>query len=224
VGTNWVGGVVASGEGNLADFSTLDITAGRTVTLDGNRTIGGLKFGDTNNNQDWTVNVGTPNTSTIMLDPLTGGMGTIEVTNRTVTINPILEGLEGLRKIVVGTARINGANTISGDLIIDGGTLQIGNSAGINNLNPTINVNFNPAVVGATGSALQVMDNVTIGAGRTLNLNSGPAGSNNRVALLGQNNGVWNGDIVLSGSSLPAFLRNLAMNPPAGHRTHETQS
>jgi hypothetical protein len=45
---NWVGGVVASGEGNLADFSTLDITAGRTVTLDGDRTIGGLKFGDTN--------------------------------------------------------------------------------------------------------------------------------------------------------------------------------
>jgi autotransporter-associated beta strand protein len=200
--TNWAGGVVASGEGNIADFSTLDITAARTVTLDGVRTIGGLKFGDSNNNQDWTVNVGTPTTSTITLDPFAGGLGTIEVTNRTVTINPILAGFEGLRKLGLGTARLNGANTISGDLVIDGGTLQLGNNAAINGLNPIINVNFNTGTNGGNGTVLQVMDNITIGAGRTVNLITGINGTTQyRASLLGQNGGVWQGDVVISGSS-----------------------
>ena len=31
---NWAGGTIADGAGSLANFSTSDITAGRTVTLD----------------------------------------------------------------------------------------------------------------------------------------------------------------------------------------------
>ncbi len=45
--TKWSGNTVASGAGSTADFSTIDITSGRTVTVDGNFTIGTLLVGDT---------------------------------------------------------------------------------------------------------------------------------------------------------------------------------
>lgn len=43
---NWAGGTVADGAGCVADFSTIDITGVRTITLDVNRAIGRLVFGD----------------------------------------------------------------------------------------------------------------------------------------------------------------------------------
>src|SRR5258708_3242715 len=42
----WTGRVIGTGAGNVADFSIVDIPADRTVTLDGARTIGTLRFGD----------------------------------------------------------------------------------------------------------------------------------------------------------------------------------
>lgn len=212
--TNWSGGLIADGEGNIADFSTLNITASPTVTLDGNRLVGTLKFGDTTASNDWTVNVGTPTTSIITLDAAAGSMGTLDVTGRTVTINPILAGFEGLRKIGLGTARINGANTITGDLIVDGGVLQLGNATGINGLNTTINVNFNTGTNGGNGTTLQVMDNITIGSGRTVNLITGNSGTTQyRATLMGQNNAVWQGDVVFSGTS------SAGINSSAGNFT-----
>src|ERR1019366_1372058 len=41
---NWSGGAVGSGAGFTAGFSTIDITADRTGTLDASRSIGTLKF------------------------------------------------------------------------------------------------------------------------------------------------------------------------------------
>src|SRR6185503_11989628 len=43
--SKWVGGVIADGPDSTAYF-TNDITAIRTITFDGNRTIGHLVFGD----------------------------------------------------------------------------------------------------------------------------------------------------------------------------------
>ena len=53
---NWSGGVPVDGSGATADFSALDITADRTVTLDSPRTVGTLKFGDLFGVQSWLVN------------------------------------------------------------------------------------------------------------------------------------------------------------------------
>lgn len=193
----WQGGTVANGVDSIADFSTVNITAARTITLDGNRTVGTLKFGDAATaSHDWTVNVGTPTTSTITLD-VSSGFGTIDVTNRTVTITTILAGSDGLRKIGAGTARLNAVNTITGDLAVDAGTLQIGNSTGINTLNPIINVNNNGTSSGGNGSSLHFIDS-TLGSGRTINLNSGTG--DNRVSLIGQNSN-WQGSVVLGGSA-----------------------
>ena len=44
---NWQGGVIADGTDAVADFTTNNLTADSTVTLDGARTIGNLIFGDT---------------------------------------------------------------------------------------------------------------------------------------------------------------------------------
>ncbi|EEF60082.1 autotransporter-associated beta strand repeat-containing protein [Pedosphaera parvula] len=46
--TNWVGGIIANGVGNSADFSAVPITAERSVVLDSNRTLGSLDIGETN--------------------------------------------------------------------------------------------------------------------------------------------------------------------------------
>src|ERR1700760_3851959 len=46
-GTNWQGGTIAGGADSTADFSTLNITSNVSVHLDGSRTVGNLKFGDT---------------------------------------------------------------------------------------------------------------------------------------------------------------------------------
>src|ERR1039458_3653312 len=44
---NWSANLVADGADNTADFSTLNITADTTVSLDSSRSIGQLKFADT---------------------------------------------------------------------------------------------------------------------------------------------------------------------------------
>src|SRR5438046_1016582 len=54
--TKWSGGTVADGASSLADFSTLNITADTTVSLDSSRTIGLLKFADaTTQSNQWTL-------------------------------------------------------------------------------------------------------------------------------------------------------------------------
>ncbi len=54
---NWSGSIIADGSGNTADFSTIDISADRTVTVDTSRTIGNIMFGDTDTSSaaGWTL-------------------------------------------------------------------------------------------------------------------------------------------------------------------------
>lgn len=61
--TKWSGGVVASGSGAIADFTSLDITGARNVTIDTTPTIGILNIGDTNGTHKYTftgVSFGAP--------------------------------------------------------------------------------------------------------------------------------------------------------------------
>lgn len=55
--TKWASGTIADGTDAIADFSTLNIAGGRTVTVDSNRIVGTLKFGDTGATGDsaWTL-------------------------------------------------------------------------------------------------------------------------------------------------------------------------
>src|SRR5256885_1769123 len=50
---NWTGGVVADGAGGTATFATPNLTQLVTVSLDTNRTIGNLTFGNPTNSFGW---------------------------------------------------------------------------------------------------------------------------------------------------------------------------
>jgi autotransporter-associated beta strand protein len=117
---NWSNNVVANGSGATADFSTLNLTADATVTLDGAPTVGKLVFGDTTPDHNWILNAGTGG-------PLTLASGTtpaITVNNQTTTINAVLAGTQGLNKTGAGYLTLAGANSYSGTATVLAGTLE----------------------------------------------------------------------------------------------------
>ena len=152
---NWAGGNVADGAGSLADFSTVDLTASRTNTLDSSRTIGRLIFGDllwTSSGYDWALS--SSGGSVLTLDN-TGGTGgpSITISNRTTTISALLAGSNGLSLVLpfsnydttrgtavpssgmlpistIGALAMPGSNALSGAANVSGGTVTVGGTAG----------------------------------------------------------------------------------------------
>jgi len=113
--TNWLSSVVAGGH-VPADFSTLALPADTTVTLDGDRTIGSLLFGDTGNQFDWTLD----GASTLTL---IGTTPTIAVNNQTATVIAPLGGTNGLAKTGAGELVLAGGGALSGGTSVNAGTL-----------------------------------------------------------------------------------------------------
>ena len=124
--SNWAGNAIANGVGATADFSTLDITANRTVNLGGTRTVGTLIIQDVTASNDWTIGTAA---QTLVLDVATG-KGTINVINRALTLNAIVGGNDGLTKTGAGTLTLaNAGNTLTGGIDVAAGILVFGNGA-----------------------------------------------------------------------------------------------
>jgi autotransporter-associated beta strand protein len=121
---NWQSNFPANGNGNTANFSTLNISANRTVTLDQSRSIGNLTFGDTSGNQSWTI---TANGIGALSLSNTGGPN-ITVNSSSANIDVPLTSTNGLNKLGSGTLVLSGNNNITGTLNIDtnSGTLANG--------------------------------------------------------------------------------------------------
>lgn len=119
--TNWDNGIIANGPGVLADFSTLAISADRTVTVDSARTIGGMKFGDLSGTQNWFLT----GADTLTLDGGSPNMATIAVNQNTATISAPLAGSGGFAKIGNGALTLNGNNSIGGGMSIDAGSVNV---------------------------------------------------------------------------------------------------
>lgn len=116
---NWSAGVVANGGNGLnysADFSTLNISADRTVTLDAPRAIGGLKFGDLSGAQNWTLASGA---NSLTLDTGSLAVPTLIVRQNTATLAVPLLGTNGFAKSGAGTLVLAGASSPTGTLYID---------------------------------------------------------------------------------------------------------
>lgn len=120
----WVGGIIADGSGFTADFSIIDITADRTVSLDTVRTISNLTFGDTATGTaaGWTLDnngnaaniltlAGTP---VITVNPLAAG--------KSVTISAVLAGAVGLSMEGGGILNLTAAETYSERTMVGGTT------------------------------------------------------------------------------------------------------
>lgn len=122
--TNWQGNVIATNVDGVADFSTLNITAARTITINGIKTIGHLVFGDTVQDANWTLSTGTN-----ILAVSTGKPRIIINSGQNTTISASLQGTQGLNKMGAGTLTLSGANVMSGGILVSAGALT-GSAAG----------------------------------------------------------------------------------------------
>jgi autotransporter-associated beta strand protein len=120
---NWVNGVAANGAGFIADFSQVNLTADRTVTLDTSRTLGPLRFGATSGStNNWALN--SSGGSILTLNSARFTAATVAVNQNTATINAPLVSTNGLTKTGAGTLVLRGANTLAGPLNLNSGFLN----------------------------------------------------------------------------------------------------
>jgi autotransporter-associated beta strand protein len=116
---NWLNQVSPNQAGAPVDF-TLPQGAETTVTLDGNRTVGSLTFGNTNG-YNWRIAPqGTE--SLILAGPATPA---ITVLDNTTTISAVLAGSQGLTKAGPGTLVLSGTNTYGGTTTINAGIVSV---------------------------------------------------------------------------------------------------
>ena len=188
---NWIGGSFASGANKTADFSTLNLTANATVTLDGARTIGNLIFGDTTPSNNWTINTGTGGPLTLSV---ASGMPTVTVNNQTTTIGAVVAGSQGLLKAGIGTLVLGGNDTLTGAHVLSQGvltanhpnamgaatnTLTLGNASTGSN---TVEFKVDTGITSAVNLASIATTNY--GTSETITLNAGSALAVNAAALV----------------------------------------
>lgn len=131
----WRGNTIAAGQNDLADFSTLNITADRVVTLDTTRTIGQLKFGDaTTPSHNWTLNANVGSVLTLKNVGSGTPVASITVDNQLTQIDLVVDTqtTETIQKLGLGTLALTGANTIGANSVtqINAGTLLANNTSG----------------------------------------------------------------------------------------------
>ena len=132
--TRWTPNTVPDGIGAIADFSTVNITATRTVTINTTpRTVGTLIFQDTTASNDWVVAASGGATLTMDIDAGTTP-SIIQVRNRTATISAPIFGADpisvtGNTTGTSGTLILSGVNGFSGGLIVSGAVVQLNNAS-----------------------------------------------------------------------------------------------
>jgi unsaturated rhamnogalacturonyl hydrolase len=157
----WLNSTVANGATNIADFSTLNITSDRTVTLETARTIGALRFGDTSGSENWfLVSTG----SALTLDNGPGTQPSILVNQNAAVVGARLAGTNGFVKSGPGMLILAGSNTLSGALNLDrgldgnndDGATRIAHPDAVGNVS-SLNIR-NTSVTTAGGATLQLDD------------------------------------------------------------------
>lgn len=204
---NWSGGTVADGSGFTANFNTIDITTDRIVSLDGDRMLTNLTFGDTEiatTPAGWVLDNNGTSTNNLIL---AGTNPTITVnalgTGNTTTISAIIEGgaaagTAGLVKAGTGTLVLSSANTFTGNVNhFTGGAIVVRNSGafgsgakvvGMNSVNVTLRLDGSagdlslPADTSFLTAGLQAGGSIINVAGNTtingpITLNSGASGT-----------------------------------------------
>ena len=192
---NWNGGTIADGADATADFSSLDIAADQTVTLDTNRTVGSLTFGDTSGTSAWTLG------GASALTLATGSGSPTITTNTNVTLHAALQGTQGFTKQGSGSLKLSGgaSNTISGSILVNAGSLAIDDTNSIKNTTASITV--------ASGATLDFWGAYQSGA-MTNALTIGGTGINGEGAFTISGNGYYNGTITLSSDAKIAHSAN----------------
>ncbi|MBE7495144.1 MAG: autotransporter-associated beta strand repeat-containing protein [Verrucomicrobiaceae bacterium] len=151
--SNWIANTVPTPlAGDTVDFSTVDIAANTTLTLEADRTGGLWKFGDTTGTETWTVNAG--NTLT-----LAGTTPTIDVAQNTATLNCVVAGTAGLTKTGAGILALGAANTYTGGTILSNGTLALAHASALGTGTVTLGGANNPYLNNTSGSLIITSNN-----------------------------------------------------------------
>jgi len=176
-------------------IASINPNGGRTITLDGNHTIGNISF-TINNNRSYTINSGTPSSSTLTLQVSSGtpsvwvGAGN---TSGNMYVNAPLAGTQGFSKSGVGFFVLGGVDTITGTINITG-TGTGASSGGWLVVNGSLPVNA-PVQVNNYGGLAgygTIYDAVTLNSGG--NIDPGNAAYNSySVGTLTAGSLTWNG-------------------------------
>lgn len=237
--TNWSVGLVAEGVDAIADFSTLDIAANRTVNLGASRSIGTLIFGDaTTASNNWALANGSGGPWTLTL-ATSSGAPVIQVVNQTTTITALLGGTQGFTKSGAGALTLNNAsNTLSGGISLAAGTLNFtSGSLGTNlvTFTATATLGWSAGNTQDVSAQVKVEDGVTAtlatGANSVIFGNSIQTGTNGNASITKTGAGtltftaaqsytgntrINGGRIVLSGNERLAATSSLILGQAAG--------
>lgn len=230
----WLDDIIATGSGNTANFTGVDLTVDVSMLLGENRTIGSIIFtDDTTASNNLTL---TGNTLTLAGTPV------IDVTQagRTLTIGSILAGTSGFTKNGLGTLSLTATNPYSGTTTVSAGTV----TSNFNPVSPAVNSLGASAVSIASGTILRIdrtgLGNGTItntftgsgilvlnhiqagGAGRNTTMNN-VTGFNGTIRLTtaasGPHKWVIGGDLTVPGSLVVETGSTLYMSAGAGTAT-----
>jgi autotransporter-associated beta strand protein len=175
--TKWSGGTVADGDTFTADFSTINLTADRTVTLDAGHMLSNLKFGDASvPDHNWTLS----GANTLTLGTTPG----INVVNQTATISSLITGT-AFKKTGAGMLVLNGSavNGFTGTLAVSSGTL----TEDFSNLGTPTDLINNTVVLSMGGGKLNLVGNASGTTSQTFASTTATAGAN--VISLNNNGG-----------------------------------
>lgn len=134
----------------------------RTITLDGNHTIGNINF-TVNNNRAYIINAGTTVPGSVLTLQVSSGTPTANViagaTAGFLTINAPIGGTQGLTKGGIGSLVLGGVNTYTGTTTVSAGNLVVNGSLATGSA----------VIVNSVGSQLGLGGSGTINDGVTLN-------------------------------------------------------
>ena len=241
---NWSGNAVPDGQGVTATINN-DISAAAAITFTGgNRTLGILRIGDTNNSHAYTF--GTNGGSTLILDnggstaeiqSLSGSTGqtiaaplrldgtSVKISNlaassttstRTLTISgPISAGNAGLKTLELFTDIASSGINLTSAISNGSGTVAL-NKTGIGTLTLSGNNSTMSGGVTVTAGTLNINSTNALGTG-TLTLNGGNIGNTSGTASFTFNNAInWGGDFGYTGNQTLVLGGAMAMT---GNRT-----
>ena len=192
--TNWSGSTIASGVNATATFSYgLPNTTSSIISVDTARSIGNLTFTGTAGAGTHNITLNGPQALTLSTGTATAPTITSNMASRTVTINAVLNGSEGLNLSSTSTALIlGGANTYSGVTTVTSGAITISNN---NALGATGTGNETTV----TSSGTLVLANGVKVTGETVGLANSTANSSGTMIASGS--AEWAGGVLINSTN-----------------------